>query len=335
MENKDIRIALLVGGTAPEREVSKESSKSILGALKTLGYQVKVINPAYGVNQPQNEEDFFTEKDFTEISNKNYVEAVNSSLFDDVDLAFIGLHGKWGEDGTIQSLLELKGIKYTGAKVLPSALAMDKVMTKIMFKHFGVPTPIWIAIKRDKIDYAQIKKEINDAFGYPVVIKPADEGSTFGLTVCRNEDEIEKAVELAGKFSRKILAEEYIPGRELTVGVLDKQVLPVLEIVPKNGLYDYECKYTDGMSEYIVPADIPKDIAEFIQAQALKAYNAVECSNYGRVDFRLTDENKAYCLEVNTLPGMTSHSLIPKMAKAVGIGFNELVDRIIKFELNA
>lgn len=334
MSAKKLKIALLVGGSSPEREVSKESGKSIAQAVKSLGHDLILIDPSYGNNQPQEENSFFEKEDYAEVKTENYVEALNSHLLDDVDLVFIGLHGKNGEDGTVQSLLELRGIKYTGSKVLSSALAMDKMMTKIMFQHFDVATPKWFVVDAEVKDYNLVSDKIKKFFGYPCVVKPNDQGSTVGLTICRGEREVENSIKLASQFSGKVLIEEYIPGREVTVGLLGQQPLPVLEIVPKHGLYDYEAKYTEGMSEYIVPADIPEDVAHHLQHQALLAFNSVNCSNYARVDFRLTNDNKNYCLEVNTLPGMTSHSLIPKMAKAVGISFNELIERIINYELN-
>jgi D-alanine-D-alanine ligase len=334
MSVKKLKIALLVGGSSPEREVSKESSKSIAQAIKSLGHDLVLIDPSYGINQPQEENLFFEKENYAEVKTENYVAALNSHLLDNVDLVFIGLHGKNGEDGTVQSLLELRGIKYTGSKVLSSALAMDKMMTKIMFQHFDVATPKWFIVTPKEKNYDLIINKIKKFFGFPCVIKPNDQGSTVGLTICRGESEVEKAINFALKFSDKVLIEKYIQGREVTVGILGQQTLPVLEIVPKHGLYDYEAKYTDGMSEYIVPADLPDEVAHHLQHQALLAYNSVNCSNYARVDFRLTNDNKNYCLEVNTLPGMTSHSLIPKMAKAVGISFNELIERIINYELN-
>ncbi|MFA7228131.1 MAG: D-alanine--D-alanine ligase [Melioribacteraceae bacterium] len=330
MPNDKISVALLVGGTSPEREVSKNSGKSIYNALKTLGYKVKVIDPAFGLNQPKDVEKIFDVKDYTERSNRNFVEAINSTLFDEVDVAFIGLHGKWGEDGAIQSLLELRGIRYTGSKVLASSLAMDKCMSKVMFQHFDVNTPRWFVINKNETDYALIKTKIKKFFGYPCVIKPNDEGSTIGLTICRGDVEVIGAVEKAREFSRKVLVEEYIPGHELTVAVIGQQALPVLEIKPKSGFYDYENKYTSGRTDYIVPAEIPSKISEHLQHQALLAFNSVGCESYARVDFRVTNDFKSYCLEVNTLPGMTDTSLVPKMAKAAGIGFEELIDRIIK-----
>ncbi|MEW6702205.1 MAG: D-alanine--D-alanine ligase [Bacteroidota bacterium] len=333
MENCRITIALLLGGTSPEKEISKLSGKSILKALHELGYKVKVIDPAYGLNQPKEEEKFFDEKDFTTRSNRNYVEAINSTMFDDVDVAFLALHGKWGEDGTIQSLLELRGIKYTGSKILSSSLAMDKCMAKIMFQHFDVNTPRWFVVNNNEEDYNLIRIKIKKFFGYPCVVKPNDEGSTIGLTICRGDVEVPYAIENAFKFSKKVLVEEYVAGHELTVAILGQQALPVLEIKPKSGFYDYENKYTHGKTDYIVPAEIPQKVAEHLQHQALLAFNSVGCQSYARVDFRMTNDYKTYCLEVNTLPGMTATSLVPKMASAAGISFEQLIDRIIKNSL--
>lgn len=331
MNSKNITVALLFGGTSPEREVSKSSAKSIYKALLDLGYRVKLIDPAYGLNQPADETKYFEEKNYTELSNRNYVEIINSTVMDEVDAAFIGLHGKYGEDGTVQSLLELRGIKYTGSKVLASALAMDKNMSKVMFRHFDVHTPKWFVVDGNENNFRLVNEKIKKFFGYPCIVKPNDQGSTVGLTLCRGEAELEQAVRKALQFSSKALIEEYIAGREMTVGILGKQVLPALEIKPKSGLYDYEAKYTHGMSEYIVPAVIPQDVAEHLKHQALLAFSSLGCENYGRVDFRLSKDYTSYCLEVNTLPGMTSTSLVPKMAKAVGITFEELIDRIIQF----
>jgi D-alanine-D-alanine ligase len=322
-------VALLVGGTSPEREVSKLSGHSIYNALITLGYKTVLVDPAYGKNQPKKTEEFFAKKNFRTVSNKNYLEAINSKLFDTVDIAFLALHGKWGEDGTIQSLLELKGIKYTGSNVVTSALAMDKLMSKILFRHYDINTPSWIVVEKQDSEII-IQKKIRESFGYPCVVKPNDQGSTVGLTICMNSNGLPKALKIAQKFSNRVLIEEYISGHEVTVGVLDQKPLPVLEIKPKHKIYDYRCKYTSGMSIYEVPANIPEQVKVELQTQALKAYNALGCRVYARMDFRLSNDFKTYCLEANTLPGMTSTSLVPKMAKAVGISFEELIDKIIK-----
>ncbi|MDR3628580.1 MAG: D-alanine--D-alanine ligase, partial [Ignavibacteriaceae bacterium] len=219
--------------------------------------------------------------------------------------------------------------KYTGSNVVTSAIAMDKLLSKILFRHYDINTPAWIVVeKHDEVTV--IKKKIKENFGYPCVVKPNDQGSTVGLTICKNADGLSKALKLAQKFANKVLIEEYIPGHEVTVGVLDNKPLPVLEIKPKHGFYDYKCKYTHGMSVYEVPANLPEWVQLELQSQALKAYNALGCKVYSRMDFRLSNDYNTYCLEVNTLPGMTSTSLVPKMAKAVGISFEELIDKIIK-----
>lgn len=324
------KVALLVGGTSPERQVSKMSGKGVLQALKALQYPTTIVDPAYGINQPKEEEQFFLQKDFAEISNRNCIETINSDLLDDVDVVFSALHGKWAEDGTIQSLLELRSLKYTGSKVLASAVAMDKEMSKVIFRQAGVKTADWLIVSNQDYDSELITEEIKNKLGYPCIIKPNDQGSTVGLTLVKDKLEIKEAISLSLQFSSKALIEKYIPGRELTVAILLDEALPVLEIVPKDGMYDYKHKYTSGMSEYIVPADITEEVAAKAQQQALKAFHSLGCEGYARVDFRLDIDNELYCLEVNTLPGMTPLSLVPKAAKAVGISFEELIKKIIQ-----
>jgi D-alanine-D-alanine ligase len=330
---KKLKVLLLVGGTSPERDVSKSTGKSVYQALINLGYEVVILDPAYGINQPLEVEEYFDENDFTEISNENYLDAVNLIFSDEINVAFLALHGKYGEDGTIQSLLELKGIKYTGSKVLSSAIAMDKIMSKILFEEYHVPTPKWFSFRIGEYTSEEINLMIEQQFGYPAVIKPNDQGSTVGLTICKSSEQLNEATRYAFEYSDRIIAEEYIPGREITVAVIDNVSLPVLEIRPKHGIYDYECKYTSGMSEYIVPAEIPTDISTSLQEIAVQACKSLRCEVYARVDFRLSPENKIYVLEVNTLPGMTSLSLVPKMAKAVGLSFEQLVEKIINLSL--
>jgi len=333
MNTNKPRIALLLGGTSPEKEVSKSSAASVYEALLALGYNVKLINPAYGINQPSKTEDYFSIKEFTEISNKKFIEAVSSSLFDDVDLAFLTLHGKWGEDGSIQSLLELRGIKYTGSKVLSSATAMDKAMSKILFREYGVETPKGFLIEDASIGIDIVSQKIESEFGFPAVVKPNDQGSTVGLTICENNSSLSESLKTAFNYADNVLIEEYIPGRELTVAVLDGQALPPLEIKPKSGFYDYKSKYTKGLTEYEVPAIVSDEITAMLKKQALLAFKALRCDGYARVDFRMNEENKIFCLEVNTLPGMTATSLVPKMAKVVGISFELLVEKIIQLGL--
>lgn len=332
MDKSKITIAVLLGGTSPERAVSKESGKAMYNAVIDLGYNAKIIDPAYGINQPTNVNDYFSNCEFGSISNKNVIAAINSSFFDDVDLALIALHGKWGEDGVIQSLLELKGVKYTGSGVLSSSLSMDKAKSKVMFNHFGVSTPKWIEATKHSL-ISELDKQIKDTIKYPCIVKPNDQGSTIGLTKCNSSNELEESMKLATQFANNILLEEFIEGRELSVGIVQGVPLPILEIIPKHEIYDYECKYTDGMSEYIVPAKIEKSLEIELQRQALIAFNSLSCEHYSRIDFRVNKDGTPYCFEINTLPGMTSHSLVPKMAAANGIQFNDLVDIIIKLAL--
>lgn len=332
-KNSEINIVLLAGGASAERPVSKSSSLGMYKALLDAGYTVTVIDPAYGTYQPNKVEDFFAESDSAPVSSQNYLKALELEIFDRTDLVVLGLHGKWGEDGTIQSLLELKGLKYTGSGVLSCALAMNKGKSKIVFADNGVSVPGGFNILKKDFDLQSATQKIEERFGYPIIIKPNDEGSTFGLTLCEKREQIEEAFNESFKFTNNTLVEEFIAGRELTVGVIDGLILPVLEIKPKHLLYDYECKYTKGMSEYIVPAEIDNSLTELIQKQTELAFNAIDCKGYARVDFRLSNNGTPYCLEVNNLPGMTPTSLLPKMAEKLGISYTDLVQKIVKFSL--
>lgn len=333
MINSEITVGLVLGGASPERAVSKHSAEGVLKALRNLGYNIVLVDPAYGKEQPTKEEDFFAECDCFPISPSNYIDAVNEHLFNKVDIVFNALHGSWGEDGKIQSLLEFKNIPYTGSGILASAASMDKHITKSIIKHHGVSTADWIVAEKniDKID--ELIELAIEKLKFPIVVKPNDQGSAIGLSICKDEKELCEGISLAYQFSNRILLEQYIAGYEVTVGILASQVLPVIEIKPKHLYYDYECKYTSGMSEYEVPANFPEETSALLQAQALLAYNSVGCTSYGRVDFRLDKQLKPFCLEINTLPGLTSTSLLPKAAKASGISFEQLIDTIIKTSL--
>ena len=333
MNNKEIKIALFVGGTSPEREVSKASGKAIYGTIRSLGYPCVLIDPAFGTDQPKEEEKFFNKKDYTEIKNENIIKTINSDLLNDIELVFLALHGKYGEDGIIQSMLELKKIKYTGSGIFSSMISMDKAFSKTLFRINNVNTADWFTIDKN-FDIDATTKKIGEEFEFPCVVKPNDQGSTVGLTIVKKDSEIDNALKIALKYSDLALIEKYIPGREMTVAILDDEPLPVLEIIPKRGFYDYKSKYTSGMSEYIVPAKIPKDVFLNVQEQALMAFKSLRCKVYARVDFRLDENNVPYCLEVNTLPGMTSTSLVPKMANVVGITFEQLIDKIIRTSLD-
>jgi len=336
-----MNIALLTGGLSSEREVSLSSGRGILKALRNSGYNVTVIDPIFGKERVE-EEQIFKDmvskeyptldkiRDLQKESSRKMLECINSDLFDNIDLAFIGLHGKYGEDGKIQTLFELRGIKYTGSGVQSSCAAMDKDFSKIVFYRMGIPTPDWVALT----DFSDACfDECLKRFGSPLVIKPNDEGSTVGLSIVKNEEDFYKGIKLAFSYSEKVLVEKYIKGRELTVSIIDGIAYPVIEIVPNEGFYDYEHKYSKGMSKYICPAVIPDEVLKSAMEMALSADKALGCKVYSRVDFLMTESNELFCLEVNTLPGMTELSLVPKAAYAMGMDFNGLINKIIHSSL--
>ena len=341
-----MNIVVLTGGISSERNVAIASGKAIAQALRESGHTVRVIDPVFGVSQPTEKDifdshpvigkEFPTARELKAFSNRKVIECINSSHFDNTEIVFLGLHGKFGEDGKIQSLLEMRGLNYTGSGVTSSAMAMDKDISKILFRHYGIPTPTWFMLNKTQYKLKEIDRRIKDNFGYPVVIKPNDEGSTVGLSIVQPDVEdvqLEKALHLAVEYSDRIMAEEYIGGRELTVAILGDEALPVVEIKPLDGFYDYEHKYTKGKTEYFCPADITKSLSEELQKQSLLAHNCLGCKAYSRVDFRSNSNGEYFCLEVNTLPGMTELSLVPQAAKARGISFPQLVNRIIELSL--
>jgi D-alanine-D-alanine ligase len=239
------------------------------------------------------------------------------------DVLFLALHGGRGEDGTIQALLEMIGVPYTGSGRLGSAMAMDKDISKRLFRVAAVPTADWLMTPTTTA-------EVERRLGWPAVVKPSKQGSTVGLSVVKGEREFEPAVKVARQYDDEVMIERFIPGRELTVGVLEGRPLAVGEIIPRHEIFDYECKYTPGMSEEIFPADLAGPVAAECQRLSLLAHDALKLGGYSRVDFRLTPRGEIFCLEVNTLPGMTATSLLPQAARAVGIQFPELCDRICR-----
>lgn len=344
-----MNIILITGGPSAEREVSIASSKSIVKALRDLGHNVKVVDPING-DLNINEDEIFKSgvkkespslellNEIHKVSDRKILDCINSSIFDNIDLAFLGVHGKFGEDGKIQTLLELRGIRYTGSNVFSSALAMDKDVSKIILNSAGIKTPDWIVLRKSsgEQDLKKINANILNSIGYPCVVKPNDEGSTVGLSIVQPDVEdiqLGSSISLAFNYSDKVLIEKYIKGRELTVPVIGTETFPVIEIRPKDGFYDYEHKYTKGMTEYFCPADIPADIENKAREDALKAHRILGCSVYSRIDFILDENNDLYCLEVNTLPGMTETSLVPKSAAAMGMSFNQLIEKLIELSL--
>ncbi|WP_102027174.1 D-alanine--D-alanine ligase [Salirhabdus sp. Marseille-P4669] len=307
-----MKIAVLYGGTSGEREVSLSSGKGIMNALKQKGHEVIGI-------------DFHPNK-------------LNEILELNVDMVFIGLHGKFGEDGKIQSLLDMKEIPYVGSGVLASALAMDKSKAKQIFHQNGLP------IAKGKTyhhaDFSSTEAFVTDIltnFSIPFVIKPNQEGSTLGLTIVKKEEQIEEAIKSAFTHDTELIVEEYVKGREMTVAVWGKRgeetAFPVIEIIPKNEYYDYESKYAEGGSEHIVPANIDADLSRELMEFAVKAHQILGCKTYSRVDFIVDEGNNPIILEVNTLPGMTPTSLFPDAARAKGISYEDMIETFIQMSI--
>jgi D-alanine-D-alanine ligase len=279
--------------------------------------ETRLLSASVGVAPPSNDELLALERGLL-LSGLG-----NLAVVREADVLFLALHGGRGEDGTIQTLLDVVGVPYTGSGPLGSAMAMDKDVSKRLFRQAGVPTADWAMAP---VPLA----EAEATFGWPLVVKPSKQGSTVGLTVVKEAGQYEGAVELARRYDDEVMIERFVPGRELTVGVLEGQALSVGEIIPRHEIFDYECKYTPGMSEEIFPADLPASITEECQRLGLLAHEALKLGGYSRVDFRLTPAGEALCLEVNTLPGMTATSLLPQSARAVGIEFPDLCERICR-----
>ena len=299
-----MNISILYGGTSTEHKISIQTGFAVAEAIKGV-HNLEMINLEREIYQfPYN-------------------------LLDS-DLVFNALHGGDGENGTIQAYLDLHHVAYTGSDSKSSKIAMDKNLSKLIVQSVDILTPKWILIKIDPYTGIKLENYKTPQFPFPYVVKPSNEGSTYGLSIVHNESELPAAIGFAAEYSNEILMEEYIPGRELTVGILGNRTLPIIEIKPSHNLFDFECKYTKGMSKYIVPAELSDELVRKISKDALKIYNTIGCRHYARADFRLNEKDECYFLEINTLPGMTSTSLLPKAAKSVGLEFQDLIDIIIK-----
>jgi len=264
---------------------------------------------------------------------RHYIRSIAYLARRRVDVVFNGLHGGAGEDGTIQGLLDLAGLPYTGSGVLGSALAMNKITSKRLFERAGIRTPEWVVVDgRLRNGDAGLRK-VPSTLGLPVVVKPSNQGSTVGVTRVDQEEALAEAVRKAGAYSAEVIIERFIAGRELTVALLAGEALPIVEIIPEHGFYDYECKYSHGKSRYEVPASVSEETRREAHAMAVMAYQVLHTQDYGRVDMRLGEDGKVYCLEMNTLPGMTGTSLVPKAARAAGIEFPDLCERIVELAL--
>jgi D-alanine-D-alanine ligase len=292
------KIAVLMGGPGSERDVSFATGRGVAGALRSVGAEVTEVD----------------------------VKGPDFELPHGIELAFIALHGTFGEDGQVQRILEERGVAYTGDGVAESELAFDKILSKEAFRRDDVSTPYWQIVTGGQRPTIPI----------PFVIKAPRQGSTVGVHIIKNEREVDAALADAGKYDRELLVEKFVPGRELTIGILGDLALPILEIIPKGGFYDFTNKYpflnpgAGGGAEHVCPAKIPEDLARAIQDLALRAHRSLGLQVYSRVDIMLPEEGEPSVLEVNTIPGMTEASLLPEAAAAAGIGYAELCARIIE-----
>jgi D-alanine-D-alanine ligase len=328
-----LRITVLMGGASSERDVSLASGVRIAQALRERGHSVTSFDAAGGVLSAETERAMFTgalktaPPSLDELSKLRLPATLGErSEVRDADVVFLGLHGGQGEDGTVQAVLDLAGVTYTGSGHLASALAMDKDLSKKLFQAARVRTADWLMAPATD-------EEIEGALGLPVIVKPSKEGSTVGLSLVKTRAEIATAIAFARKYDDEVMIERFIPGRELTVGILGDEPLAVGEIIPKHEIYDYECKYTAGMAVEVFPAKLDKEQTATVQQQALAAFRSLKLGGYARIDFRMSPEGHFYCLEANTLPGMTELSLIPQSAAACGIPFGELCERIVRLAI--
>ena len=334
-----MKIAVVCGGLSNERDVSITSGSCVARALREKGHKVVLLDLYYGYSgnytdpaelfeREQEDLRYSVSEDTPDIEKmiaegdgsrigKNVIEICKSA-----DISFLALHGEDGENGKVQATFDMFGIKYTGSGYLGSALAMSKELSKIMFRHNGIPTPAGIVLEKGAESYEDV--------GFPCVVKPCSGGSSVGTSIVYSRDEYDAALEFAFRYEARVLVEKYVKGRELTVGVMDGRAMPVIEIIPKSGWYDYKNKYQAGLTEELCPAPLSPEETDRVQHLAERVAAALMIDVYCRADF-LLDENDGllYCLEANTLPGMTPTSLVPQMGAAQGMDFGEVCEKII------
>ena len=297
------RAGVLMYGPSSEKKISLKSGRAVLKALRDSGLNATPVI----------------------IKSSSARENIRLIKSKKIDFAFIALHGKFGEDGGIQRILESIKMPYTGSGVKASRLAMDKVLSRKIFSGSGLHVPRSVVLKKGNIKTGRIEK-----LGFPVVVKPANHGSSIGLSIVKSPEEVKKAVKLALRYDNRVIVEEYIRGRELTVGIFREKALPVIEIIPKHAFFDYEAKYKKGLTDYIVPARINNKIAAKVKEKALIAHKTLGCFGCSRVDIILDNQDRPFILEINTIPGFTSTSLLPKAAKKAGIDFASLCAGLIR-----
>jgi D-alanine-D-alanine ligase len=327
-----VKITVLLGGASAERDVSIASGLRISAALRSRGHDVTAMDTSTGVLDAATEQSLLAAGvqaappglDALSVLARQSLSPLlgTHQAVREADVVFLALHGGQGEDGTLQALFDLGGIRYTGSGQLASALAMDKELSKRLFRDAGVGTANWIMAPASV-------QEVEAAVGFPAIVKPSKQGSTVGLTLVRDPRDLEAAVAEAFRYDDEVMIEQFISGRELTVGVLGGEALPIGEIIPTHELYDYECKYTAGMAVEVFPAKLDAAVARAVQEQALLAFRVLKLRGCARIDFRLSDSGGCFCLEANTLPGMTELSLIPQAAAAAGMSFADLCERIV------
>jgi D-alanine-D-alanine ligase len=327
-----MKIAVLFGGTSEERDVSIASAAQIIPALRALGHDVFAVDTATGRLPPTDERRLLTSgvgplppssTTMEQVRGGAIAFAPNAVDIRSADVVFLALHGGAGEDGRLQAMLDLAGLSYTGSNHIASAAAMDKDLSKRLFRSVGVPTADWLMAP---VTVAHVERSLE----WPVVVKPSKQGSTVGLSVVRKAADLAAAVTLAGSFDDEVMIEKFIAGREFTVGVLDGATLPVGEIISPGEVFDYEAKYQVGGAREVFPADLPPAESELLQDYALRAHRVLKLGAYSRIDFRRDAKGGFWCLEANSLPGMTATSLLPQAARVAGIEFPELLEKICR-----
>lgn len=332
------RVAVLTGGTTPERDVALAGAAQVVGALRARGYEVVAVDTVHGPLDQTGERRLLvpsvgkappTAGELARLREQELgAELVSVPALRDADLVFLVLHGRQGEGGAMQALLESAGLVYTGSGPLGSGLAMDKDVSKRLWRDARIPTPAWRMWP--VTDTARAATQLG---GFPLIVKPSKVGSTVGLTVVHTPDAVAAAVTHALAYDDEVMLEQYLRGREFTVGVLGDEALAVGEIIPSHEVFDYECKYTPGLTQEIFPADVPRELAAELRRLALAVHGTLKLRDFSRVDFRLDGDGRPYCLEANTLPGLTATSLLPQSAGAMEIPFGELCDRICRLAL--
>jgi D-alanine-D-alanine ligase len=331
-----MKVAVLTGGTSMERDVALASGLQVAAALRSLRHTVHLVDLASGFVSPEHEAALLPGGVGREPPPLERLKELERGMLSaglgelpairESDVVFIALHGGQGEDGTVQAVLDVIGVPYTGSGHLASALAMDKDLAKRIARDNGLAVPAWAM---EPVTAADVQRVV----GYPCVVKPSKQGSSVGLTLVRRGPDLAAAVELAARFDDEVMVEQYIAGPELTVGILGDEPLPVIEIRPKHEMFDYECKYQPGMAEEICPAPIDPGLAARTQNAAQRAHRALKLAGYSRIDFRVGEGGDLFFLEANTLPGMTANSLIPKAARVAGLGFPAFTETVCRLAL--